>query len=74
MRNFNATHNGRAAWLALINHYEGEAQKDQVKDQAYSNILAAKYHGEKKKFTFETYITIHQEAYEDLEQYGEIIS
>jgi hypothetical protein len=74
MRNFNSSRNGRAAWLALINHYEGDAQKDHVKDQAYTNILAAKYHWEKKKFTFETYVTIHQEAYEDLEQYGEVIS
>jgi len=28
----------------------------------------------KKKFTFETYVSIHQEAYADLEQYGEVIS
>jgi hypothetical protein len=28
----------------------------------------------KKKFTFETYVSIHQEAYADLEQYGEFIS
>jgi hypothetical protein len=27
-----------------------------------------------KKFTFETYVTIHQDAYSDLEQYGEVIS
>jgi len=74
MRNFNSKRNGHAAWLALINHYEGDAQKDHVKDQAYTNILTPKYHGEKKKFIFETYVTILQEAYEDLEQYGEVIS
>jgi hypothetical protein len=45
-----------------------------VKDAAYAAIANVKYHREKKRFSFETYITIHQEAYEDLEQYGELIS
>jgi hypothetical protein len=74
MRSFNATHNGRGAWLALLAHFEGDAQKDRVKDNAYSAIAAAKYYGERKKFSFETYVTIHQEAFEDLEQYGEHVS
>jgi hypothetical protein len=60
--------------LPLVNHFEGEAQRDRVKDNAYPSITAARYYGERKKFTFETYITIHQDAYSDLEQYGEIIS
>ncbi len=55
-------------------HFEGDAQRDRVKDAAYSSIATALYHGEKKKFSFETYVSIHQEAYEDLEQYGEHIS
>jgi len=74
MRAFNSTRNGRSAWLALINHFEGDAQRDRVKDQAYASIAAAKYYGERKKFSFETYVTIHQDAYADLVQYGEIIS
>lgn len=73
MHNYNSTRNGHNAWMALLNHYKGEAQKDCVKGQAYSNILPTKYHGEKKKFNFETYITIHQEAYEGLKQYSEHI-
>lgn len=64
MRAFNSTRNGRSAWLALINHFEGDAQRDRVKDQAYASIVAAKYYGERKKFSFETYVTIHQEAYD----------
>jgi hypothetical protein len=74
MRQFNATRDGRGSWLVLLAHYEGDAQRDKVKDHDYSAIAAAKYHGEKKKFSFETYVTIHQEAYGDLEQYGEHIS
>jgi hypothetical protein len=74
MRAHNAARNGREAWKALVEHFEGEAQRDRVKDAAYAAIAAAKYHGEKKRFTFETYVTIHQDAYADLEQYGEVIS
>jgi hypothetical protein len=73
MCQFNATRDGRGAWLGLLAHYEGDAQRDRVEDHAYSAIGAAKYHGEKKNFSFETYVTMHQEAYEDLEQYGEHI-
>jgi len=74
MRAHNSTRNGRLAWLSLVNHFEGDAQRDRVKDAAYASIAAARYYGDKKKFTFETYVSIHQEAYADLEQYGEIIS
>jgi hypothetical protein len=74
MRAHNATRNGRLAWLALVDHFEGDAQRDHVKDAAYASIAAARYYGDKKKFTFETYVSIHQEAYADLEQYGEVIS
>jgi hypothetical protein len=74
MRSHNATRNGRAGWLDLAAHYEGDAQRDRVKDNAYAAIAAARYHGERKKFIFETYVTIHQEAYSDLIQYGEVIS
>jgi hypothetical protein len=74
MRNYNAARNGRAAWTALTMYYEGDAQKDRVKDNAYAAIAAAKYHGERKRFSFDTYVTIHQEAFEDLQQYGETIT
>jgi hypothetical protein len=58
VRNYNNTRNNCDAWLALVGHYEGDAQKDCIKDQANTNILATKYYGKKKKFTFETYIMI----------------
>ena len=57
-----------------MNHFEGDAQKDRVKDQAYAAIAVAKYYGDRKKITFETYVMIHQDAFADLSQYGEIIS
>jgi hypothetical protein len=74
MRSHNATRDGRAAWLPLVAHYKGDAQCDRVKDNAYAAIAAAKYHGERKKFSFETYVMIHQESYANLIQYEEVIS
>jgi hypothetical protein len=56
--------------LALLAHYEGDAQRDRVKDAAYAAIAAARCFGERKRFSFDTYVTIHQEAFEDLAQYG----
>ncbi len=45
-----------------------------MKDHAYVATAAAKYYGDWKKFMFETYVTIHQDSYADLSQYGEIVS
>jgi hypothetical protein len=59
IRSFNTSRNGRAAWQALLDHYEGDAQKDWVKDAAYALIAQAFYFGDRKRFSFETYITIH---------------
>jgi hypothetical protein len=74
MRAFNSTRNGRSAWSSLVTHFEGDAQRDCVKDKASVSIAAARYHGERKKFSFQTYVTIHQDAFADLEQYGEHVS
>jgi len=73
MKQFSSTRNGRAAWLAIIAYYEGSAARDRVKEAAYASIANAKYHGERKKFSFDTYVHIHQEAYQDLRQNDEII-
>lgn len=74
MRTWNSTRNGREAWLGLVAHFEGDAKCDRVTDHAYASITSAKYYGERKRFSFETYVTIHQDAYSDLLQYGETIS
>jgi len=74
IRSYNSTRNGRAAWLVLLEHYEGDAQRDRVKDAAYAAISQACYHEDKKRFSFESYITTHRDAYEDLEQYGQVVS
>jgi len=60
IRSFNTMRNGRAAWLALLEHFEGDAQRDRVKDAAYAAISQAHYFGDKKRFSFKTYVTIQQ--------------
>jgi hypothetical protein len=74
IHSYNASRNGWAAWLVLLEHYEGDAQRDRVKDAAYAAIAQAHYLGDRKHFSFESYVTMHQDAYEDLEQYGQFIS
>jgi hypothetical protein len=59
---FTSTCNGRATLQSLITHFEGDAQHDCVKHHAYASIANAKYYGERKKLSFEAYITIHQDA------------
>ena len=73
MKQYSNTRNGRAAWLAMLAYYEGSAARDRVKESAYAAIANAKYHREKKRFSFDTYVNIHQEAYQDLRQNDEII-
>ena len=57
----------------MLAYYEGNAARDRVKEAAYASIASAKYLGEKKKFSFDTYVNIHQEAYQDLRQHDEVI-
>ena len=42
----------------------------QTKAQAYDTIKNAFYSGEKQKWTFEMYVTLHQKSHQTLEEYG----
>jgi hypothetical protein len=63
---FSTTRNGKSSWQAFILHFEGDTQRELVKDSAYATIASAKYYGKHICFTFETYVTMHQDAYSDL--------
>jgi hypothetical protein len=54
-------------------YYKGSAARDRIKEAAYAAISNAKYHGERKKFSFDVYVNIHQEAYQDSWQHDEAI-
>lgn len=55
--------NGRAAYLALVNHYESSTQTKQKKNAAYDSMRKAQYDGSKKRFTLREYHVIHANAH-----------
>jgi hypothetical protein len=53
----------RGAWLAFKAHYLGSSQLDTMANKAESRIENAAYHGEKPRYSFETHVSIHQQAH-----------
>jgi hypothetical protein len=71
--NINRTKDGRAAWLALRSHYEGESFLNKQKEEAYKILKNLHYKGERATFTFEHFSGLLTKAYNDLQRYGEPI-
>jgi hypothetical protein len=63
---FDRPQNGRAAWLALVEHYEGGGQKEKRMSAAMSTIKALHYKNE-SVFSFEDFSRKLVQAYRDLE-------
>lgn len=70
---FQRSRNGRGAWKALIEYYEGDAMQMRSKQQCYDSIAKASYQGWKRNFDFSAYVAIHQQAHQDLARLGEPI-
>ena len=64
---FNATRNGRSAWMALITYYEGEHYKQHLRETAFQKLQTTFYRGETGRFTFEKYVNIHKSAHKMLQ-------
>jgi hypothetical protein len=73
MQEHDKKQDGRKAWKSLTAHYEGDSVVNRNKEAAYASILKAEYLGDRRHFTFETYVTLHQQAHLDLERYGEAV-
>ena len=71
IRPFERARNGREAWKALVQFYEGDSMKSRLKSSAYKMIQRANYQGPRRNFEFSTYISIHQRAHEHLSRFGE---
>jgi hypothetical protein len=69
--NIDRTKNGRAAWLVLRAHYEGESFLNKQKEDTYKTIESVHYKGERATFTFEHFSGILTKGYNDLQRYGE---
>lgn len=67
------TSNGRLAWQRLWNHYLGPNNVDNMANQSERVIQQSNYDGERKRWNFERYVSLHLEQHailEGLVQYG----
>jgi hypothetical protein len=53
---FDNAANGRAAWLALVDHFEGDGFRNRIVEDAYRVLENLHYEGERKGFYFEKFI------------------
>ena len=67
---FNTGTNGRNAWFALRNFYEGEDFVERNRETAFTTLSNTFYKGETTRFNFEKYIEIHKSAHKMLEDCG----
>jgi hypothetical protein len=70
---FVAVADGRAAWLALHNHHEGNGFRNHNVDDAYSMLDQLSYTGKKKGFTFEKFVKRHMECFLELSHFDKPI-
>jgi hypothetical protein len=73
MDNINHVKDGRATWLVLRLHYEGESFLNKQKEEAYRTVENLHYKGEHSTFTFEHFSGLLTKAYNDLQRYGDPI-
>jgi hypothetical protein len=64
---FQRTRDGRAAFLALRDHYLGENMVDAMASAAERALTTLKYIGEKRRWNFEAYASAHVEQHGILE-------
>jgi hypothetical protein len=66
INNFEKVRDGQGAWKALLRYYEGDSMQTRSKQECYDAIAKAVYKGNTRTFDFNTYVTIHQQAHQDL--------
>jgi hypothetical protein len=74
VRRFYKTKDGRAAVLALRAQAEGPAAEQVRIAKAYASISTAVYRGQRRGFKFSDYVTLHQEAHNELVDLKETLS
>ena len=71
MGDFDRMKDGRGAWLATYNHYEGDSYRNRAKLEAYATLENIHYEGKRKGFTFEKFVEKHNECYLELSRHNE---
>jgi hypothetical protein len=67
------TRNGRDAYMLLFDHFVGPNNVGNIASEAETKFTSTLYNGEKKRFTWETYVRIHTEQHSvlnGLKDYG----
>jgi hypothetical protein len=70
---YERSRNGRGAYTALKAHYLGESYQARIRSSADA-ILQKTFYDGTRTFTFESYITMLQKAFTDLEATGEAVA
>ena len=70
IQDYERRRDGRGAWLALKEHFDGPSNQIRLKAEAYASIRRAEYKGA-KNFSYELYRRIHTQAHSDLARFGE---
>jgi hypothetical protein len=68
---YDNTADGRSAWQALCDHFEGDGFRNRNVEDAYSTLENLSYDAERKGFTFERFVEHHMDAYLELERFNE---
>jgi hypothetical protein len=71
IKGFARARDGRAAFLALRDHYLGINNVNRLASGAEHMLHTARYQNESKRFNFESYVSIHKEQHQILEQLEE---
>lgn len=67
------TRNGRLGFYGVFNHYLGPNNVDHMASKAERRLRDTAYHGEKRHWNFEKYVTVHKEQHHilhSLEEHG----
>ena len=72
IQDFEKRRDGRSAWLALKEHFDGPSNQIRLKAEAYASIRRAEYKGA-KNFSYELYRRIHTQAHSDLSRFGDSV-
>ena len=63
---FSIRKDGRAAWIALKSHFEGEDYVQKIRSNAFNKLKTTVYRGETKTFKFEDYMNVHIKVHKQL--------
>ena len=68
IRRFARTQDGRSAYLALRQNVYGQSRIENILSKAEGDLESTFYTDEKPSFNFDTYVSIHRNAYNDMVQ------